>query len=64
MWPVVPAAGLDVRVRPMVLVAHSGDMMALPCGGEGGASSLSLLACLAGAVVLWRRGRSTAVASC
>ena len=42
-------------------VVHSGDMMAYPCGGERGASALSLLACGVGAVVLWRRGRSVIV---
>lgn len=44
------------------LVAHGGDLMAFPCGGEDGASGLSLLACLVGVVVLWRGGRSTVVA--
>ena len=44
------------------LVAHTGDLMAYPCGGEGGASSLSLLACVVGGVVLWRRGQSFALA--
>ena len=42
-----------------IAVAHTGDMMAYPCGGEGGASSVSLLACVVGSVVLWRRGRRT-----
>ena len=44
------------------LVAHGGDLMAFPCGGERGASGLSLLACLAGVVILRRGGRSTVVA--
>jgi hypothetical protein len=38
-----------------VVVAHSGDMLAYPCGGERGASTFSLLACLLGVLVLVRR---------
>jgi hypothetical protein len=45
-----------------LVVVHSGDLMAYPCGGESGASSLSLVACVAGAVVLNRSGRSAVVA--
>ena len=45
-----------------LLVSHGGDMMAYPCGGEGGASGLSLLACAVGAVALWRSGRATVLA--
>src|SRR5262249_50823638 len=43
---------------------HTGGMFAYPCGGEHGASSLSLLAFLAGAAVLWRRGRRTLLGIC
>ena len=42
--------------------AHSGDLMAYPVGGERGGSSLSLVACLAGAWILGKAGRSTVVA--
>ena len=45
-----------------LLVVHSGDLMAYPCGGESGASVVSLLACVAGGVALVRSGRSTVVA--
>jgi hypothetical protein len=45
-----------------LVVVHSGDLMAYPCGGERGASGLSLLACVAGAIALVRSGRSTVVA--
>jgi hypothetical protein len=38
-----------------LVVAHSGDMLAYPCGGERGASTLSLIVCLLGAIVLGRR---------
>ena len=55
-----PLDSLSGLVR-WLLVAHGGDMMAYPCGGEGGGSSLSLLACLVGAVVLCREGRTTVV---
>ena len=65
MWtrsfpPLDSAVGL---VR-WLIVAHTGDMLAYPCGGERGASSLSLLACLIGSVVLWRRGRSVVLGCC
>jgi hypothetical protein len=43
-------------------VVHSGDLMAYPCGGERGASLLSLVACVAGALVLIRSGRVGVVA--
>jgi len=45
-----------------LVVVHSGDLMAYPCGGERGASSLSLIACLFGMVTLIRSGRSVVVA--
>jgi Dolichyl-phosphate-mannose-protein mannosyltransferase len=45
-----------------LVVVHSGDLMAYPCGGERGASCLSLVACVAGATVLIRSGRSAIVA--
>jgi Dolichyl-phosphate-mannose-protein mannosyltransferase len=45
-----------------LVVVHTGDLMAYPCGSEGGASVLSLVACLAGAWFLIRSGRSVVVA--
>ncbi len=45
-----------------LVVVHTGDLMAYPCGGERGASFLSLVACVVGAWVLIRSGRSTVVA--
>jgi hypothetical protein len=42
--------------------AHTGDLMAYPCGGEGGLSSLSLMACVVGAWALIRSGRSAVAA--
>ena len=43
---------------------HSGGMFAYPCGGEQGGSILTVLLLLAGARVLWRRGRGVALAVC
>jgi hypothetical protein len=45
------------RLARWLVVVHSGDLMALPCGGERGASVLSLAACVVGGVVFWLRGR-------
>ena len=45
-----------------LFVVHGGDLMAYPCGGERGASALSLLACVVGVVALVRSGRSTVAA--
>ncbi len=63
MWarsfPPLDSAGGLLR---WLWVVHSGDMLAYPCGGEGGQSALSLLACVVGAVVLWRWGRKTVLA--
>jgi hypothetical protein len=42
-------------------VVHTGEMLSYPCGGEGGASSLSLGLCVVGAVALWRRRRRVAL---
>jgi hypothetical protein len=45
-----------------LVVAHTGDMLAYPCGGEHGGSSFGLLACVVGSVVLWRARRRAALA--
>jgi hypothetical protein len=50
------------RFARWLVVVHSGDLMAYPCGGEGGASGLSLVACVAGAWLMIRSGRSAVVA--
>ncbi len=42
-------------------VAHTGDMLAYPCGGERGASTASLLLLVAGVMALIRRGRADVV---
>ena len=43
---------------------HTGSMFAYPCGGERGASSLTLLLFAVGAGVLWYRGRKAIVLTC
>jgi hypothetical protein len=45
-----------------LMVVHSGDMLAYPCGGERGASTLSLIACLVGVGVLIRQRLGTVLA--
>jgi hypothetical protein len=37
-------------------IVHTGSMFAYPCGGEMGASSLTLFLFVAGALAFWRRG--------
>jgi hypothetical protein len=44
--------------------AHTGSTFAYPCGGENGASSVSLLLFIVGVVALWRRDRTLIVMSC
>ena len=43
---------------------HTGSMFAYPCGGESGASSLTLLLFTVGAGVLWYQGRKAIVLTC
>jgi hypothetical protein len=59
-----PPLGDGWALLKWVAAAHTGGMFAYPCGGENGASSLTLLLFLAGAAVLWRRGRTTPVLLC
>ncbi len=40
---------------------HCGNTLAYPIGGERGASTATLLACLAGIALLWRSGRRASV---
>ena len=43
---------------------HTGSMFAYPCGGENGASSLTLVLFIVGAGVLWYRRRKVIVLTC
>jgi hypothetical protein len=43
---------------------HTGSMFAYPCGGERGASSVTLLLFVVGAVTLWAQGRKEIVFLC
>jgi len=43
---------------------HTGGMFAYPCGGERGASSLTLLLFAIGAAVLWSRGQRAIAFTC
>ncbi len=51
-----PPAAPGALLRWLVL-AHTGQMAAYPLGGSNGASVLTTLLVLVGAVALWRRGR-------
>jgi hypothetical protein len=55
----------DVRSFAAWLVTvHTGGMFAYPCGGERGASTLTLVLFVTGAVELYRRGRGTVASVC
>ena len=63
------AAGFPPLDDPLALVrwlvtVHTGDMFAYPCGGEKGASSLTVLLFAVGAGVLWYRGGKVIVLTC
>jgi hypothetical protein len=45
-------------------VVHTGSMFAYPCGGERGASGLTLVLFTVGAGVFWYQGRRTIVLTC
>jgi hypothetical protein len=44
------------------IATHTGSIFAYPCGGDRGASSLTLAAFLLAVVVLWRRGQRVTLA--
>jgi hypothetical protein len=47
-----------------IVTVHTGDVFAYPCGGERGASSLTVLLFAVGAGVLWCRGPKEIVLTC
>jgi hypothetical protein len=53
-----------LMVPVWLVVTHAGSMLAYPCGGDRGASTLTLLAVLLGAVAFWRRRQRTVVGLC
>ena len=59
-----PPLGDPWALLKWLATAHTGGMFAYPCGGENGASSLTLVLFLAGAAVLWRRRRRTLLLIC
>ncbi len=59
-----PPVGDPWALLKWLASAHTGGMFAYPCGGENGASSLTLGLFLAGAAVLWSRRRRTLLLIC
>jgi Dolichyl-phosphate-mannose-protein mannosyltransferase len=57
-----PPLGDPARLASWLFTIHTGYMFAYPEGGERGASSLTAICFVCGAVILWRRGRWTVVA--
>ena len=53
-----------VALIKWLVKAHTGSMFAYPCGGESGASSLTLLLFALGAGALWYRRRKALVLVC
>jgi hypothetical protein len=53
-----------LAVPGWLLATHTGSMLAYPCGGDRGASALTLLAVVLGAAAFWRRGHRAALAAC
>jgi hypothetical protein len=52
------------RLPAWLAVVHTGSMFAYPCGGDRGASSLTLLLSALGALVLWRGRRRRILLTC
>jgi 4-amino-4-deoxy-L-arabinose transferase-like glycosyltransferase len=59
-----PPLGDPLELMRWLATVHTGGMFAYPCGGEHGASSLTLLLFLAGAAVLWRQRHRTLLLIC
>ncbi len=59
-----PPLGNPLELGRWLVTVHTGGMFAYPCGGERGASGLTLLVFVVGIVVLCRRGRATIAAVC
>ena len=59
-----PPLGDPLALARWLVTVHTGSMFAYPCGGERGASSLTVLLFAVGAGVLWRRRRKVIVLTC
>ena len=59
-----PPIGPLLALGRWFVTVHTGGMFAYPCGGERGASGLTLLLFVVGIVVLCQRGRATIAAVC
>jgi len=57
-----PPVHSPIDLLRWLVVVHSGKMLGYPGGGSGGASTLTLVLVIAGAITLWRQGRRTALA--
>jgi len=53
-----------VKLAGWLVTVHTGSMFAYPCGGERGASSLTLLLFAVGAALLWYRRQRVIVLTC
>ncbi len=59
-----PPLADPLRLLKWMVMVHTGGTFAYPCGGEGGASSLTFLMFVVGAGVLWYHGRKVIVLTC
>jgi hypothetical protein len=59
-----PPLGSPFALIKWLATVHTSSMFAYPCGGEKGASTLTLLLFAVGIGTLWYRGRTTIVMAC
>jgi hypothetical protein len=59
-----PPLGSPFALIKWLATVHTSSMFAYPCGGEKGASTLTLLLFAVGIGTLWYRGRTTIVLAC
>ncbi|HUY36237.1 MAG TPA: glycosyltransferase family 39 protein [Pirellulales bacterium] len=60
----LPSLTSPARFAWWLLVTHTGDLLAIPLGGERGASTLSFVLCLVGLAAMVRARRVTLLAFC
>lgn len=56
-----PPMSTPAELPGWLLKIHAGSLLAFPVGGEHGASSLTLISLIAGAVLIWRKQKLLAV---